>query len=330
MARNDLGPDSFQLRLFFGESSTASIGGDGNDLLDSWELESQAVAFNQGADSTGFVPGPASTDNAALDTTERYFWSPPTTRRAVLNEFFFTTIDTGQDVRLTLRLPYVRAGAGEAGAVAAAGIEGAGRKLDAATRTGTGEAGTVAAAGVEGAGRKLDAGTVTGAGEAGTVAVAGIEGTGRKLSGAARTGDGEAGAVAVAGIEGTGRKLDAAARTGTGEAGTAAAAGIEGTGIFIRVRTGTGEAGSVQASGIEGAGREYLARAATFRYIPDFVIQRDRDVDILIPRVANEYAGGTYSVSGLPSGLTFDSATFRITGRTSVAAGDFNVTISYA
>ena len=46
MGRNDVGPDSFQLRLFFGESSAASIGGDDNDLLDSWELESQAVAFN--------------------------------------------------------------------------------------------------------------------------------------------------------------------------------------------------------------------------------------------------------------------------------------------
>ena len=76
----------------------------------------------------------------------------------------------------------VRTGDGEHASVTAAGIEGTGRKLDAATRTGTGEAGTAAAAGIEGTGHAIAVVTQTGSGELGAVVAEGIEGTGVTLN----------------------------------------------------------------------------------------------------------------------------------------------------
>ena len=71
-------------------------------------------------------------------------------------------------------------GSGEAGAVVSEGIEGTGRKLDAATRTGAGEAGSVVSAGVEGTG-SIRPITRTGAAEAGVSTSSGIEGTGSSV-----------------------------------------------------------------------------------------------------------------------------------------------------
>ena len=81
------------------------------------------------------------------------------------------------------------------------------RPATAVTQTGSGEAGSVAAAGIEGTGRKLDAPTRTGSGEAGSAAAEGIEGTGRSIAAVTRTGSGELGSVVAEGIEGTGEAI---------------------------------------------------------------------------------------------------------------------------
>ena len=81
------------------------------------------------------------------------------------------------------------------------------RPATAVTQTGSGEAGSVAAVGIEGTGRKLDAAARTGTGEAGTVAAIGIEGTGRSIAAVTRTGSGEVGSVVAEGIEGTGEAI---------------------------------------------------------------------------------------------------------------------------
>ena len=103
-----------------------------------------------------------------------------------LNQAFFDKVAglaTGNRLIVAFTSPSVPVtGSGEAGEAAASGVEGTGRKIDAAARTGSGEAGSVATAGIEGTGQAIPVVVRTGSGEPGEVAAAGIEGTGRKIS----------------------------------------------------------------------------------------------------------------------------------------------------
>ena len=180
----------------------------------------------------------------------------------------------------------VRMGEGERGSVATAGVEGIGRKIDAATRSGSGEFGESATGGVEGAGSSRtitgmgegEVGRVTasgvegqgasivikkaGSGELGKIITSGKEGTGKKIIPLPATGSGEFGRVSTAGIEGTGRKIDLLSIVGSGEFGGVIIAGAEGAGVKIipLPAAGSGEFGDITASGKEGVGRRHAAR----------------------------------------------------------------------
>ena len=82
-------------------------------------------------------------------------------------------------------------------------------------QTGAGEHGEVAAAGLEGVGRRIE--PVNGAGEFGSVAASGVEGTGRRLDIPVNAGVGDFGEVAASGVEGVGRRIEIPA--GAGEFG---------------------------------------------------------------------------------------------------------------
>ena len=232
----------------------------GPELSNAWETHADAITLHRDGVDDLVLKGPNNPDNSFSDPTEPYFWVPD--NGTEFAAWWDSNIDF-TSFRITFRTPpiTIRTGEAEAGQVATAGIEGTGRKLDAATRTGTGEPGEPAAAGVEGTGRKIDAATRTGSGEAGEVTAAGVEGVGDIVR-PKHTGTGEAGEVAAAGVEGTGRKLDAATRTGAGEAGQAAAAGVEGVGRPKAVAIpGAGEAGAVATAGLEGSGQSAVVPA---------------------------------------------------------------------
>ena len=180
----------------------------------------------------------------------------------------------------------VRAGEGERGSVATAGVEGEGRKIDAATRSGSGEFGESATEGVEGAGSSRtitgmgegEVGRVTasgvegqgtsivirkiGSGEFGKIITSGKEGIGKKIVLLPSTGSGEFGRISTAGREGTGAKIDLLPVVGSGEFGGVIIAGVEGTGVKIipLPAAGSGEFGSITTSGKEGRGRRNVAR----------------------------------------------------------------------
>ena len=179
----------------------------------------------------------------------------------------------------------VRAGEGERGSVATAGVEGVGRKIDAATRSGSGEFGESATEGVEGAGSSRtvtgmgegEVGRVTasgvegqgasivikraGSGEFGKIITSGKEGIGKKIVLLPSTGSGEFGRISTAGIEGTGAKIDLLPVVGSGEFGGVIIAGVEGAGVKIipLPAAGSGEFGSIVTSGKEGVGRRIAA-----------------------------------------------------------------------
>ena len=71
------------------------------------------------------------------------------------------------------------------------------------------------------------------------------------------------------------------------------------------------------------------ARDSFFRFLPDERVTRRRQVSFAIPRAANEGDGGTYIVTGLPDGLTFDPETLLVTGETDVAPGDYVVRVEF-
>ena len=66
-----------------------------------------------------------------------------------------------------------------------------------------------------------------------------------------------------------------------------------------------------------------------FRAIPDEVVTRRKPFTFVIPEVANHDPRGTYSVSGLPAGLTFNPLTRTISGTTNAEPGTFNITVKY-
>ena len=181
----------------------------------------------------------------------------------------------------------VRAGEGERASVAAAGAEGVGRKIDAATRSGSGEFGESATEGVEGTGNSRtttnlgegEVGRVTasaiegqganvvikkaGSGEFGKIITSGKEGIGRKIDLLPSTGSGEFGRISTAGTEGTGAKIDLLPVIGSGEfGGVIITSGKEGAGtkIILLPTTGSGEFASIIASGKEGIGRKKAAK----------------------------------------------------------------------
>ena len=180
----------------------------------------------------------------------------------------------------------VRMGEGERGSIATAGVEGIGRKIDAATRSGSGEFGESATEGEEGTGSSRtitgmgegEVGRVTasgvegqgasivikkaGSGELVKIITSGKEGTGKKIIPLPATGSGEFGRVSTAGIEGTGRKIDLLPVVGLGEFGKVIIAGAEGAGVKVipLPATGSGEFGDITASGKEGVGRRHAAR----------------------------------------------------------------------
>ena len=137
--------------------------------------------------------------------------------------------------RVTLRVPggpTVRTGSGESGVAVAAGIEGTGRKLDAATRTGDGEAGSVAAAGYRGGtGTQTRCSHARGFRRGGQPSVLRVSKApaASSMQPRARV-PASPGSAVAAGIEGTGYRVAAGITVGAGEHGSVVAAGIEGTG----------------------------------------------------------------------------------------------------
>ena len=71
------------------------------------------------------------------------------------------------------------------------------------------------------------------------------------------------------------------------------------------------------------------ATDAVFRYLPDTTITRREIVSFQIPEVTYPVEGGTYRVTGLPTGLTFDSDTLVVSGSTNVPAGNYQVFVEY-
>jgi len=72
-------------------------------------------------------------------------------------------------------------------------------------------------------------------------------------------------------------------------------------------------------------------RSSSFRYIPDYFVFRNREIEpIDLPRVQNEVEGGSYRVSGLPDGLSYDSGSHRITGTLTDSRERIELTVSYA
>ena len=104
IARNDRGPNNFEIRLLFGTAEGSAAAG-GDDLLEAWETAADGVRFSQVDHDTGDLPGPNHADNAVRDASEVYIWSPPAARTTALRTFFFTDIDTSSDVILRLRVP---------------------------------------------------------------------------------------------------------------------------------------------------------------------------------------------------------------------------------
>ena len=146
----------------------------------------------------------------------------------------------------------VRAGEGEKASVAAAGAEGVGRKIDAATHSGSGEFGESATEGVEGTGNSQTAISL-GEGEVGRVTASATEGQGASVV-IRKVGSGEFGRVVTAGMEGAGNS-QTAGRQGEGEVGQVTTSAAEGRGTNVVVKkAGSGEFGKVIITGAEGAG----------------------------------------------------------------------------
>ena len=148
----------------------------------------------------------------------------------------------------------VRAGEGEKVSLVAAGTEGVGRKIDAATRSGSGEFGESATEGVEGTGNSQTT-TSLGEGEVGRVTASAVEGQGASIV-IKEVGSGEFGKIITSGMEGSGTKITPTPNTGSGEFGGVVIAGKEGTGVKITPLpiAGSGEFASIITSGKEGAG----------------------------------------------------------------------------
>ena len=70
-------------------------------------------------------------------------------------------------------------------------------------------------------------------------------------------------------------------------------------------------------------------REAVFAVVPDLRLERQRVVDIELPRVRYERPGGTYTVAGLPEGLVYDADTHRLTGTPTAPMGDYQVQLGY-
>ena len=66
-----------------------------------------------------------------------------------------------------------------------------------------------------------------------------------------------------------------------------------------------------------------------FRFVPDYTTFQRRAVSIDLPHIANEVESGSYTVTGLPDGLTYDPDTHRITGMVTANTGEYQVTITY-
>ena len=97
--RTNTGVNNGQYRLFFDPSGES---GSGHDLIEEFEEGIDSLTFTQG-DNTLVVPGPNNEANATTDDTEAYIWDPGVSDVADAVVFFFTTLDTSQDLTLTLK-----------------------------------------------------------------------------------------------------------------------------------------------------------------------------------------------------------------------------------
>ena len=97
--RTNTGVNNGQYRLFF---DPAGESGSGHDLIDEFEEGIDSLTFTQG-DNTLVVPGPNNEANATTDDTEAYIWDPGVSDVAAAVAFFFSNLDTSQDLTLTLK-----------------------------------------------------------------------------------------------------------------------------------------------------------------------------------------------------------------------------------
>ena len=92
--------------MLFGITARAPTGS-GEDLVEAWETGADALRADQGAATSGDIPGPANSSNAVTDSSEVYIWSPPSALAEAIRSFFFASLDASQDLTLRFRVPDV-------------------------------------------------------------------------------------------------------------------------------------------------------------------------------------------------------------------------------
>ena len=104
LVRNDTS-SGFQVRFFLAISTIGSPTGAGDDLIEEWEVSAEGIEFSQMGITSLTLPGPANTENVNADVTEGYVWDPPEAKKTDGITFFWTDLDTSQDLTLRFRLP---------------------------------------------------------------------------------------------------------------------------------------------------------------------------------------------------------------------------------
>ena len=268
------------------------------DLNDDWEVYAEAITLN--GDGTEIVlKGPGNPDNTFVDATEPYFWTPDNSADVT------TFLNTINYASLTFTF---RDGS----------VDPLESRIHSAVLAG--------ALSVVGRVRIAKPSRIQAAIESGIPVIAGrirrIDAPPTRIRAAIESG--------IPIVAGQVRLITPARIRVAVESGVLSTTGrirftIPGP---LRIR-GSVESGVPTVSGRVRFEDPSLVIFPFFKYAADVVVTRSQAIDLTLPRVSNEESGGTYSITNLPAGLTFDPDTLRITGTITGPVGSYTIDLDY-